>query len=149
MTLMNLIPMVSALLTLAVLTSSAGVQTGTVKVRQRHLVPLCLNGTPIEAEEREWALAAGTYTMALTMRNEPRSGVASGNATAPGIAAITFAVEAGHAYEVEVRAEAVSFSTRIWTRGKWRPVVRDRTVDRIVSSEPEWRDARASCGPQP
>jgi hypothetical protein len=56
----------------------------------------------------------------------------------PGVATVRFALEAGHRYEVEVRAPALSFSWRVWVQGEWKPVVRDRTVDRIVSSEPEW-----------
>ena len=76
--------------------------------------------------------------MAFTMRNEPRSGGAATSAQSPGVAAVTFALEAGHDYEVEVRAEATTFSRRVWQAQQWTPAVRDRTTDRIVSSEPRW-----------
>jgi hypothetical protein len=72
------------------------------------------------------------------MRNAPRSGVPSAEA---GFAAVSFATEPGHRYEVEVRAPAASFSARVWTRGEWKPVVRDRTPDHIVSSDPEWPES--------
>ena len=44
----------------------------------------------------------------------------------------------GHRYEVEVRAAPQTFSTRVWTEGHWAPVVRHRTADRLVSTEPVW-----------
>jgi hypothetical protein len=47
-------------------------------------------------------------------------------------------LDAEHKYEVEIRAPATTFASRVWKNGDWKPVVRDRTVDRIVSSEPEW-----------
>jgi hypothetical protein len=56
----------------------------------------------------------------------------------PGVAVVAFTLEAGHKYEVEVRASPTAFSSRTWERGEWKPVVRDRTIDRIVSGEPRW-----------
>lgn len=146
---MPLTLIVPGFLVLVLLAPSAGADTAQVKVTQRHLVPLCLNGAPVKAGTREWKLEAGTHSMAFTMRNEPRPGFVGDGNTASAVAAISFTAEPGHSYEVEVRAEAVSFSTRVWTRGEWRPVVRDRTLDRIVSGEAEWRDAAGSCEPEP
>ena len=108
-----------------------------VKVTQSHLVPTCLDGTST-GDQRTWTMASGEHTMAFTMRNEPRSGVGAASADSPGVATVTFTLEAGHAYEVEVRAEPTSFSRRVWERQQWNPVVRDRTADRIVSSDPRW-----------
>jgi hypothetical protein len=34
----------------------------------------------------------------------------------------------------------MAFARRIFKRGTWKPVVRDRTTDRIVSSEPVWSE---------
>lgn len=149
MTPMTFVPMAFALLALSVLASSAGVQTGAVRVTQRHMAALCLDGRTIAAGARKWTLGAGTHTMAFTMRNQPRAGRATEGGTAPDVATVSFAVEAGHKYEVEIRAEAVSFSTRIWARDEWRPVVRDRTADRIVSGDPQWRDVEGSCATEP
>jgi hypothetical protein len=69
------------------------------------------------------------------MHNEPRSGVDNHD---PGIAVISFTPEAGHKYEIEVRGDAAAYSRRVWTKGEWQPVVRDRTTDTIVSSDPKW-----------
>jgi len=76
------------------------------------------------------------------MRNQPRGGMGS---TEPGTAAVKFTPQAGHKYEIEVRAPADAYATRVWERGKWAPAVRDRTADRIVSGEPEWTDQK--CAP--
>jgi hypothetical protein len=113
-----------------------------VKVTQSHLTPTCLDGKPA-GDKRTWALSIGDHTMAFTMRNEPRSRGAA--AESPGVATVTFGLEAGHDYEVEVRAEATTFSRRVWQPQQWTPVVRDRTTDRIVSSEPRW--AGEECRP--
>jgi hypothetical protein len=118
--------------------------TAELEVKQKYLVPLCLNGVPVASGERRFRLAARTQTIAFTMRNQPREGW-PGAVTAPGAATISFTPETGHEYEAEVRAPLDSFSFRVWKRGEWRPVVRDRTDDRIVSSEPEWSDA--GCPP--
>ena len=113
-----------------------------VKTTHKHLLPRCLDGTAVEANARSWRLTPGAHSLAFTMRNEPRNGTQAGE---PGIAAVSFALEPGHAYEVEVRASPTSFSSRVWARGDWKPVVRDRTTDRIVSDEPTWIDA--GCAP--
>jgi ketosteroid isomerase-like protein len=113
-----------------------------VKVTHDHLVALCLDGAAVKEGERKWKLGPQEHALAFTMRNQPRSGMGG---QAAGVAVVKFTPEAGHAYEVEVRAPGESFSTRVWERGQWSPVVRDRTVDRIVSSEPEWTDA--ACPP--
>jgi len=55
-----------------------------------------------------------------------------------GFATVKFTPEVGHKYEIEVRAPTMSFPRRAWDRGTWKPVVRDRTADRIISGEPEW-----------
>jgi len=112
-----------------------------VRVTQRDLMPLCLNGKPIAEGVRSWDLSPGPVTLALSMRTSARPGQARADA---GIAAISVTVEAGHRYEVEVRADPMAFSTRAWRRREWTPVVRDRTTDRVVSSEPAW--AETSCG---
>jgi hypothetical protein len=123
-------------LVLAVLATAAtaGVE---VKVTQKYLVPVCLDGAPVN-EDRHWRLALSEHTFAFTMKNVPRH--AAAEAGSPGFALIRFTPEAGHRYEVEVRAPETSFSTRVWSRGEWKPVVRDRTTDEIVSGKPEWRD---------
>lgn len=119
--------------------------TADVRVTQRYLEPVCLNGAPVGAGARSWRLGAGTHSLAFTMRNDPRQGAEPHQRVAPkaapGIASVSFTLQAGHRYEVEVRAPAMAFSTRLWERGEWRPVVRDRTVDREVSGEPLWLDA--------
>jgi hypothetical protein len=108
-----------------------------VKVTQSHLEATCLDGKPT-GDKRAWTLAAGDHTMTFTMRNEPRPGAAASAAESPGAATVTFGLEAGHDYEVEIRAEPMTFSRRVWQEQHWTPVVRDRTTDRIVSSEPRW-----------
>jgi hypothetical protein len=108
-----------------------------VKVTQKYLVPVCLNGRPVDAGERLWRLAPGSHSLAFTMHNAPHQAVAGAD-VAPGIAVVRFPLDAEHKYEVEIRAPATTFASRVWKTGEWKPVVRDRTVDRIVSSEPEW-----------
>ena len=112
-----------------------------LKVTRSDLVPQCFDGTPVPAGTRSWDLAAGELSLVFSMRSQPRHG---GVVPDSGWAAITFTAEPGHRYEVEVRADATAFSTRVWRSGEWRPVVRDRTTDRIVSSAPVW-SARAGC----
>jgi hypothetical protein len=106
-----------------------------IKVTQKYLVPVCLNGRPVDSDQRRWWLTPGSHSLAFTMRNAPRS--ARGDAV-PGVALVRFTLDAEHKYEVEIRAPATTFTSRAWKSGEWRPVVRDRTVDRIVSSEPDW-----------
>ncbi len=81
------------------------------------------------------------------MRNQPRPGMAPADGADPGTAIVRFSPESGHRYEVEVRADATTFSTRVWPQGEWTPVVRDRTAERIVSSDPEW--GAPPCQPLP
>lgn len=111
-----------------------------VRLTNSHLVAMCLDGTPVAPDDRQWDVTAPA-SLTVTMRNEPRPGVPNAE---PGIAVIAFTPEAGHKYEVEVRSAPMLFSRRVWPRGAWRPVVRDRTTDRVVSSEPRWIDA--GCG---
>jgi hypothetical protein len=128
--------------TFAVLIASDHAERTTLKVTQRALVPVCLNGSPVPQGTRSWTVDPSPQSLVATMRNEPRPGNAG---TPPGFALVTFTPEAGHVYEIEVRAEPSSFSTRVWRRGDWKPVVRDRTTDRIVSDEPRW--VEGGCTP--
>jgi len=108
-----------------------------VRVGNSHLVATCFNGAPIDGNNvRDWKLSVPT-AFVFTMKNQPRSGIEN---HAPGLAAISFTPQAGHTYEIEVRADAATFSKRVWPKGEWKPVVRDRTTDQIVSGEPQWVD---------
>lgn len=108
-----------------------------VEVTQRYLVPLCLEGAPVKGEERRWELDQKEHALAFTMQKGPHTRQVP--AGSPGIAVVRFTPEPGHRYEVEVRTSSPnSYGTRVWQRDEWKPVVRDRTVDRIVSSDPEW-----------
>jgi hypothetical protein len=115
-----------------------------VKVKQKHLEPLCLDGAPVARGQRSWRLGLQKHALAFTMRNEPRKGAPESNVAA-GVAVIWFTPETGHKYEVEIRAPQTAYSWRVWKQGEWKPVVRDRTAERIVSTEPEWRES--ACGP--
>ena len=121
-----------------------------VKVTHSHLKPVCLDGESAKPGERNWRLRPGLHSMLLTMRNDPREGAESQQRivpkTGPGFAAVSFTLEASHKYEIEVRASEMAFSTRVWERGDWKPVVRDRTADRVVSSEANW-DGSGGCKP--
>jgi hypothetical protein len=121
-----------------------------VKVTQRYLEPVCLDGKPVTPGERRWGLSVGAHSLSFTMRNDPRQGVEPHQKVqpkqSPGVAEVSFTVEAGHRYEVEVRGPAMAYSTRVWERGEWKPVVRDRTADRVISGEPEWRDSGCQSG---
>jgi formylglycine-generating enzyme required for sulfatase activity len=131
--------------TSAPLSLAAAAGEAEVKVTHQHLVPLCLDGAETKVGQRSWRLSAQEHVMAFTMRNQPRTGI--GNA-GPGVAAVKFTPQAGHKYEIEVRALADAYATRVWEREKWVPVVRDRTDDRLVSGEPEWREwAEGDCQP--
>jgi hypothetical protein len=125
------------------LPAGAGPAESQLRITQRALVTQCMNGTAVPADRRSWTVSA-PVTLAVTMRNQPRTGVADAD---PGTAIITFSPEPGHRYEVEVRADGASFSSRVWTKGAWTPVVRDRTIDRVVSSDPDW--AAPPCQPTP
>jgi hypothetical protein len=106
-----------------------------VNVTQKALVAACLDGKPIETTERKWRLPARPHTVSFTMGDD---------AAKAGFATVRFTPELGHRYEIEVRGPVTAFSTRVWERGTWQPVVRDRTVDRIVSGEPEWSGSTCS-----
>lgn len=110
-----------------------------VRVTHRNLIATCVAGKPA-GKTRSWQLS-GPTTLTFTMRNDPRPGVTNVN---PGWATIAFTPEAGHEYEVEVRGDAAAFSQRVWKAGDWRPVVRNRTTDRIVSGDPQW--VASGCG---
>jgi hypothetical protein len=120
------------------LTAATGVK---VTITQRALVPLCVNSAPAN-NARQWTVESGPMTLALTMKNQPRPGIKN---EPPGVAVISFVPEPGHVYEVEVRAEPSSYSRRVWPAQEWTPVVRDRTTDRIVSTDPDWQ--YAGCVP--
>jgi hypothetical protein len=145
---MNSFPVAALLVFFASTSSTASGQTpavATVKVTHSHLMPACLDGAPA-TDRRTWTLREGSHTMAFTMRNEPRPGTSVESPDSPGVAVVTFTVEAGHKYEVEVRAPAASFSKRVWEREQWTPAVRDRTVDRIVSGDASW--TTSACQPR-
>jgi len=141
---MALIPSTAAavLLTIAVgLAKGDHVPLVEVTITQKYLEPLCVNGISVKAGQRRWRLEPREHALTFTMRNEPRLGTRDAEADA-GVAAISFSAEPGHRYEVETRAPASTYSLRVWKRGEWQPVVRDRTADRIVSTGPEWRESR-------
>jgi hypothetical protein len=112
-----------------------------VRVTQRYLVARCFNGNAVDPGTRQWNVAPGPVTLAFSMRSEPRSG---GPAPDSGTATVSFEAETGHRYEVEVRADAATFSSRVWRANEWIPVVRDRTTDRIVSDAARWSEAGCS-----
>lgn len=110
-----------------------------VRITNRSLAATCVAGKPA-GQQRKWRFSAPT-AITLTMRNRPRPGVANQD---PGAAMVMFTPEPGHAYEIEVRAEPLAFSTRVWKAREWKPIVRDRNTDRIVSGDPTW--VEAGCG---
>ena len=115
-----------------------------VKVTQRYLVAKCFNGRAVGADTREWKVDPGPVTLAFAMRSQPRQG---GEVPDSGTALVSFTAEVGHRYEVETRADAASYSRRVWRKEEWIPVVRDRTTDRIVSDAARWVDP--TCGDPP
>lgn len=124
-------------LTLAVTAAAllAAAPADSLKVTHRHLVPVCRDAAPVPTGTRSWVTAEAPMALTFTMRNQPRPGIVD---AAPGYATVTFTPENGHRYEVEVRAEPQAFARRVWPEGQWAPVVRDRTVDRVVSTTPAW-----------
>ena len=103
-----------------------------VNITQKLLVPGCVDGTPMKEYQRRWRLELRPHTASFTMGSD------AGQA---GFAAVRFTLEANHKYEVEVRTEQTNaFARRVFERGTWKPVVRDRTTDRIVTGEPDWSD---------
>ena len=123
----------------AFLVASSSQEPADVKVTQKYLVPTCLDGAPVKSDSRRWKLSPGEHSMAFTMRNNPRKGMPAAPPD-PGVAVITFTPEVGHKYEIETRAESTTFSMRVWERGAWSPVVRDRTANRVVSTTPVWTE---------
>lgn len=113
----------------------AAAPAGSLKVTQRHLVPVCRDAAAVPAGTRAWSTGERPIALTFTMRNQPRTGTAD---AVPGYATVRFTPEPGHRYEIEVRSAPQTFSRRVWAEGQWAPVVRDRTRDRIVSAEPEW-----------
>ena len=125
------------LLASAMATGVAAMAAIPIKVTQRDLVSRCFNGNAVDAGTRDWEVAPGPVTLAFSMRGQARPGRSLPDA---GTAEVTFTAEAGHRYEVEVRADAAAFSSRAWQAGEWIPVVRDRSTDRIVSDAARWVD---------
>ena len=114
-----------------------------VNVKQKLLVPSCLDGAPMKPYQRRWRLDLRPHTATFTMGSD------AGQA---GFATVRFPLEPDHKYEIEVRTDdAMAFARRIFKRGKWKPVVRDKTKNRIVSSEPVWSDTPcpAAAAPPP
>lgn len=124
--------------------ASSAQQPADVKVTQKYLVPLCLDGAPVKSGDRRWKLSPTEHSMTFTMKNKPRKGMVA-TPGGPGIVVVKFKLEAGHKYELEARASSTTFSSRTWERGAWSPVVRDRTADRVVATEPVWTEA--GCRP--
>lgn len=129
----------AAFLVPTMVAAQRGPEPARLRVTQGALVVVCKDGGA--SRERAWTLPTQPVTLVTTMTNAPRSGIANAE---PGHARITFTPEAGHRYQLEVRADAAAFSRRVFAREAWAPVVRDRTLDRVVSSAPEWTDGR--CG---
>jgi hypothetical protein len=126
------------------ITAAVGVaadETIRVRVTQRYLVARCFNGNAVDPGTRTWDVAPGLVTLTFSMRSEPRTG---GPAPDSGTATISFKAETDHRYEVEVRADATSFSNRVWRANEWTPIVRDRTTERIVSDAARWSEAGCS-----
>jgi hypothetical protein len=140
---MPMLTSITALLAAVALWQPAAAPTADVRVTQRALRVVCVNGQP-PGTARSWRFEAAPVTLAFTMANTPRSGTASVPA---GTAVVTFTPEPGHRYEVEVRASASSYSARVWPKGEWAPVVRDRTTDAIVSTSPSWADTPCAGSP--
>jgi hypothetical protein len=128
----------------APITDAIAPQPADVKVTQKYLVPLCLDGAAVKSGDRRWKLSPTEHSMTFTMTNKPRKGMVA-TPGGPGIVVIKFTPEAGHKYELEARAASTTFSTRAWERGAWSPVVRDRTADRVVATQPVWTEA--GCRP--
>ena len=110
-----------------------------VKITQKYLVALCLNEERVKESQRSWNLPTKEQSMAFTMKNQPRSGN-NNREVDSGVAVIHFTLVDGHHYEIETRGPSESYSTRVWRKNEWKPVVRDRTTGLIVSSDPEWID---------
>lgn len=125
----------SNVIALSIAAVLAVVPAGSLKVTQRHLVAVCLDAAPVRVGARSWNTGTTAMALTVTMRNQPRPGIAE---AAAGYATVTFTPEAGHRYEIEVRAAPQTFSQRVWPEGAWTPVVRDHTDNRLVGSVPVW-----------
>jgi hypothetical protein len=119
--------------------SAEGPPLAHVKITQKHLTLLCLNQQRVKESQRSLDLPLSEQTLTFTMKNQPRTGVTN-SGDDPGVAVIHFTPENGHRYEIETRGHVESYSTRVWRKKEWKPVVRDRTTGQIVSSDPEWVD---------
>lgn len=139
-------PMTTTLALLLMMPAPLAAQPDSARlaITQPALIAQCFNGTAVAPRTRSWTVTA-PVVLALTMRNEPRPGMAPAGVGDPGTATISFTPEPGHRYEVEVRADAMRFSTRVWPKGQWTPVIRDRTTDTIVSGSPDWNEP--TCQP--
>jgi hypothetical protein len=71
--------------------SASGVE---VKVTQKHLVPVWLDGRKVDAGERVWRLVPGSHALAFTMHNAPRHALAEADVP-PGIAVVRFVLDDG------------------------------------------------------
>jgi hypothetical protein len=125
--------------------AAALTEAARLTVTQRALIVQCVDGVAVPTARRSWTVTA-PVTVTVTMRNQPRSGVATAGDAAPGSATVRFTPEPGHRYELEVRADATRFALRVWPKGTWTPVVRDRTTDTVVTGRPEWTDAACATG---
>lgn len=136
---MHKIILTSALLSIATM-AVHGQQTADVRVSNSYLQTTCVDAKA--SAERKWDLPKRDVSMTFTMKNQPRPGRPDAEA---GLASIAFTPEPGHVYEIEVRSDPQMYSTRVWPKGEWKPVVRDRTTNQIISGEPQWSDA-PQCG---
>ena len=75
--------------------ASSAQQPADVKVTQKYLVPLCLDGAPVKSGDRRWKLSPTEHSMTFTMKNKPRKGMVA-TPGGPGIVVIKFTLEAGH-----------------------------------------------------
>ena len=127
-------------LTLLGAASESPLPRAEVNLTQKYLVAGCLDGTPITSRKRRWKLETLPHAVSFTMGDDPRTA---------GFATVRFTPQLGHKYEIEVRTEPLAFSRRVWKRGTWKPVVRDKTANRIVSGEPAWSDAACPAAATP
>ena len=130
--------MLEALVFVLLIAAENDVPRAKVKITQKDLVAVCLDGAAVNTRERKWRLEVRPHAVTFTMGKD---------SVRAGYATVRFTPEVGHEYEVEARAAATTFSLRVWERGGWKPVVRDRTTNRIVSDEPEWSES--TCPPAP
>jgi hypothetical protein len=121
----------------AFLPLQAAEPTAHVKITQKHLSILCLDQKVVKDNQRSWDLPPTEHSLTFTTTNQPRSGNSNAD---PGVAVIRFTPVSGHLYEIELRGPNESYSTRVWRKNEWKPVVRDRTTGLIVSTDPEWVD---------